>query len=31
LVADLALFLNYRVVQKTWEFSDKYDIVFVMN
>ena len=23
--------LKYRVSQKTWEFSDEFDIVFVMN
>ena len=23
--------LSYRVSQKTWEFSDEFDIVFVMN
>ena len=25
------LTLTYRVSQKTWEFSDEFDIVFVMN
>ena len=24
-------FFKYRVSQKTWEFSDEFDIVFVMN
>jgi len=27
----LILFLSYRVSQKTCEFSDEFDIVFVMN
>ena len=25
------LYLTYRVSQKTWEFSDEFNIVFVMN
>ena len=27
----LCLYFRYRVAQKTWEFSDEFDIVFVMN
>ena len=27
----LLLLCSYRVSQKTWEFSDAFDIVFVMN
>jgi len=27
----LCLYFRYRVSQKTWEFSDEFDIVFVMN
>ena len=26
-----SLKVNYRVSQKTWEFRDEFDIVFVMN
>ena len=28
---EASLIAKYRVSQKTWEFSDEFDIVFVMN
>ena len=31
MVSNSPTFFIYRVSQKTWEFSDEFDIVFVMN
>ena len=29
--ANTEIYVIYRVSQKTWEFSDEFDVVFVMN